>query len=62
MTGRFRRLFARRRAVRGGGPPVARRTAGVLLAERFEVVVTDPGAGPELARVAVGGVLNPADG
>ena len=52
-----------------GGPPtataladaVARGIAGVLLAERFGAVVTDLGAGPELARVAVGGVLNPAD-
>ncbi|MDQ4082706.1 MAG: hypothetical protein M3123_07445, partial [Actinomycetota bacterium] len=52
-----------------GGPPseapladaVARGIAGVLLAGRFELVVTDLGAGPELARVSVGGVLNPAD-
>ena len=52
-----------------GGPPsgtpladaVARGIAGVLLAPRFDVVVTDLGAGPELAGVAVGGVLNPAD-
>lgn len=52
-----------------GGPPseaplsdaVARGIAGVLLAERFEFTVTDLGAGPEFARVAVGGVLNPAD-
>jgi CO dehydrogenase nickel-insertion accessory protein CooC1 len=52
-----------------GGPPsatpaadaIARGIAGVLLAERFDEVVTDLGAGPELARVAVGGVLNPAD-
>ncbi len=51
------------------GPPsptpladaVARGIAGVLVAERFDEVVTDLGAGPELARVAVGGVLNPAD-
>jgi CO dehydrogenase nickel-insertion accessory protein CooC1 len=52
-----------------GGPPgeaplndaVARGIAGVLLAERFDWVVTDLGAGPEFARTAVGGVLNPAD-
>lgn len=52
-----------------GGPPgetalndaVARGIAGVLLAERFDWVVTDLGAGPEFARVAVGGVLDPAD-
>jgi CO dehydrogenase maturation factor len=52
-----------------GGPPsedpladaVARGIAGVLLANRFDLVVTDLGAGPELARVAVGGILNPAD-
>jgi MinD superfamily P-loop ATPase len=52
-----------------GGPPtataladaVARGIGGVLLADRFDAVVTDLGAGPELARVAVGGVLNPAD-
>ena len=52
-----------------GGPPsdtplsdaVARGIAGVLIADRFEHSVTDLGAGPELARVAVGGVLNPAD-
>jgi CO dehydrogenase nickel-insertion accessory protein CooC1 len=51
------------------GPPsstpladaVARGIAGVLLARRFAAVVTDLGAGPELAGVAVGGVLNPAD-
>lgn len=52
-----------------GGPPsdtplsdaVARGIAGVLIADRFDFAVTDLGAGPELARVAVGGVLNPAD-
>ena len=33
----------------------------MLLAPRFDAVVTDLGAGPELAGVAVGGVLNPAD-
>ena len=52
-----------------GGPPsetplsdaVARGIAGVLIADRFQFSVTDLGAGPELARVAVGGVLNPAD-
>jgi hypothetical protein len=52
-----------------GGPPggqplndaVARGVAGVLLAERFDAVVTDLGAGPEFTRLAVGGVLNPAD-
>jgi CO dehydrogenase nickel-insertion accessory protein CooC1 len=52
-----------------GGPPgeapladaVARGIAGVLLADRFDAVVTDLGAGPELARTAVGGLLNPAD-
>lgn len=52
-----------------GGPPsetplsdaVARGIAGVLIAARFDFSVTDLGAGPELARVAVGGVLNPAD-
>lgn len=52
-----------------GGPPtptaladaVARGIAGVLLADRFDFVVTDLGAGPELTRAAVGGVLNPAD-
>ena len=52
-----------------GGPPresalndaVARGIAGVLLAERFDCVVTDLGAGPEFTRMAVGGVLNPAD-
>ena len=51
------------------GPPsatpladaVARGIAGVLVAERFDQVVTDLGAGPDLTRVAVGGVLNPAD-
>jgi cellulose biosynthesis protein BcsQ len=40
---------------------VARGITGVLLAPRFDFVVTDLGAGPELTRVAVGGVLNPAD-
>jgi CO dehydrogenase nickel-insertion accessory protein CooC1 len=40
---------------------VARGIAGVLLADRFDFVVTDLGAGPELTRAAVGGVLNPAD-
>lgn len=52
-----------------GGPPsdtplsdaVARGIAGVLIADRFDFTITDLGAGPELARVAVGGVLNPAD-
>ena len=52
-----------------GGPPsdmplgdaVSRGIAGVLLADRFDAVVTDLGAGPELTRTAVGGVLNPAD-
>jgi cellulose biosynthesis protein BcsQ len=52
-----------------GGPPsetpfsdaVARGIAGVLLAERFDFTITDLGAGPDLTRVAVGGVLNPAD-
>jgi CO dehydrogenase nickel-insertion accessory protein CooC1 len=52
-----------------GGPPgdsalndaVARGVAGVLLADRFDAVVTDLGAGPEFTRIAVGGVLNPAD-
>lgn len=52
-----------------GGPPtgtpaadaVSRGVAGVLLADRFDDVVTDLGAGPELARAAVGGILNPAD-
>jgi hypothetical protein len=52
-----------------GGPPsaqpladaVARGIAGVLLARRFDAVVTDLGAGPEFAEMAVGGVLNPAD-
>jgi CO dehydrogenase maturation factor len=52
-----------------GGPPsetplsdaVARGIAGVLIADRFDYAVTDLGAGPELTRVAVGGVLNPAD-
>ena len=40
---------------------VARGIAGVLLAERFDHVLTDLGAGPEFTRMAVGGVLNPAD-
>ena len=40
---------------------IARGIAGVLLSERFDAVVTDLGAGPELAGVAVGGPLNPAD-
>lgn len=52
-----------------GGPPsespladaVARGIAGVLVADRFDHVITDLGAGPEIVRVAVGGVLNPAD-
>jgi cellulose biosynthesis protein BcsQ len=52
-----------------GGPPspapladaVARGVAGVLLAERFDAVVTDLGAGPEFTEMAVGGVLNPAE-
>jgi hypothetical protein len=52
-----------------GGPPgepalndaVARGIAGVLVAGRFDWVVTDLGAGPEFARMAVGGVLNPSD-
>lgn len=52
-----------------GGPPsetpladaVARGIAGVLLAQRFDVAVTDLGAGPELAETAVGGALNPAE-
>lgn len=52
-----------------GGPPseqpladaVARGIAGVLLAPRFDCVVTDLGAGPEFAEMAVGGVLNPAE-
>ena len=52
-----------------GGPPgempladaVARGIAGVLLANRFDFVLTDLGAGPAMARTAVGGVLNPAD-
>ena len=51
------------------GPPresalndaVARGIAGVLVADRFDWVVTDLGAGPEFTRMAVGGVLNPAD-
>ena len=52
-----------------GGPPsneplsdaVARGIAGVLVANRFDVVVTDLGAGPEFTEMAVGGMLNPAD-
>ena len=52
-----------------GGPPsatplpdaVARGIAGVLLAPRFDAVVTDLGAGPEYVEMAVGGRLNPAD-
>ena len=52
-----------------GGPPgpsplndaVARGIAGVLVASRFDWVVTDLGAGPEFARMAVGGALNPAE-
>lgn len=52
-----------------GGPPsdtpladaVVRGIAGVLVADRFAFSITDLGAGPELTRVAVGGVLNPAD-
>jgi cellulose biosynthesis protein BcsQ len=40
---------------------VARGIAGVLVADRFDFSITDLGAGPELTRVAVGGVLNPAD-
>ena len=52
-----------------GGPPsetplsdaVARGIAGVLIADRFDFTITDLGPGPELTRVAVGGVLNPAD-
>jgi cellulose biosynthesis protein BcsQ len=52
-----------------GGPPseaaladaVARGIAGVLLAERFDAVVTDLGAGPEFTEMAVGGLLNPAE-
>lgn len=52
-----------------GGPPsetplsdaIARGIAGVLISDRFDFGITDLGAGPELARVAVGGVLNPAD-
>jgi hypothetical protein len=51
------------------GPPgdepladaVARGIAGVLLSARFDVVVTDLGAGPELTEAAVGGILNPSD-
>lgn len=56
-------------AVLLGGPPsdtpladaVARGIAGVLLAERFDAVVTDLGAGPEFTEMAVGGLLNPAE-
>ena len=52
-----------------GGPPsrspladaIARGIAGVLLANRFDLTVTDLGAGPELTRAAVGGKLDPAD-
>lgn len=52
-----------------GGPPsdepladaVARGIAGVLVADRFDMVVTDLGAGPEFTEMAVGGVLNPAE-
>jgi cellulose biosynthesis protein BcsQ len=52
-----------------GGPPsetplsdaVARGIAGVLIGDRFDFTITDLGAGPEFTRVAVGGVLNPAD-
>ena len=52
-----------------GGPPsdtplsdaVARGIAGVLIADRFDFTITDLGAGPEFTRVAVGGILNPAD-
>jgi hypothetical protein len=52
-----------------GGPPgsnalndaVARGIAGVLIADRFDDVITDLGAGPEFTRTAVGGVLNPAE-
>jgi hypothetical protein len=52
-----------------GGPPsanalndaVARGIAGVLIADRFDDVVTDLGAGPEFTRTAVGGALNPAE-
>jgi len=52
-----------------GGPPgpsplndaVARGIASVLVAGRFDWVVTDLGAGPDFARMAVGGALNPAD-
>jgi hypothetical protein len=40
---------------------VARGIAGVLLAERFDAVVTDLGAGPEFTEMAVGGLLNPAE-
>lgn len=34
---------------------------GVLVADRFDVVLTDLAAGPLQARFAVGGALNPAD-
>ena len=54
--------------VLGGAPgstplndAVARGIAGVLLADGFDWVVTDLGAGPEFTRMAVGGVLNPAE-
>jgi CO dehydrogenase maturation factor len=40
---------------------VARGIAGVLVAERFDAVVTDLGAGPEFTRMAVGGALDPAE-
>ena len=33
----------------------------MLIAERFDWVLTDLGAGPEFTRIAVGGVLNPAE-
>lgn len=56
-------------AVLLAGPPsdtpladaFARGVAGVLLAERFDAVVTDLGAGPEFTEMAVGGLLNPAE-
>jgi hypothetical protein len=52
-----------------GGPPseapladaVARGIAGVLVADRFDAVVTDLGAGPAFTEMAVGGLLNPAE-